>query len=98
MSLPDDDPADVTINPTTLRVAEGGSAVYTVVLETRPSANVVLTVEPAGDPDLQGVPGTLTFTPDNWDVPQTVTVSAVADDDTAEGQTVFSRLAFSDDP
>ena len=98
VSLPDDDPADVTINPTTLRVAEGGSEDYTVVLDTRPSANVVLTVEPAGDPDLQGVPGTLTFTPDNWNVPQTVTVSAVADDDTVEGQTVFTRLAFSDDP
>ena len=98
VSITDDDPAGVTIDPTTLRVAEGASAVYTVVLDAPPSADVVLTVEPTGDEDLRGVPGTLTFTPANWNAVQRVTVSAVPDEDAVEGRTVFTRLAFSDDP
>ena len=62
---------------------EGGvTDTYLVLLTARPRYNVVVTLEP--DEQLGAVPTQLTFTPDTWDVPQTVTVSA-EDDDLVEG-------------
>jgi murein DD-endopeptidase MepM/ murein hydrolase activator NlpD len=56
-------------------VTEGGAAdSYTVSLTNQPSANVTVTFAP--DPQLAVSPATLTFTPINWNRPQTVTVSA----------------------
>jgi uncharacterized protein len=64
-------------------VVEGGETdSYTLVLTTQPTADVTITV--GGDAQVSVSPMALTFTPANWDVPQTVTVTAV-DDDEAEG-------------
>jgi hypothetical protein len=63
---------------------EGGvtTDTYSVVLNRRPSANV--TIDFSTDADkLELSPNSLTFTADNWDVAQTVTVTAT--DDTIEG-------------
>jgi CSLREA domain-containing protein len=64
-------------------VAEGGATdSFEVVLDTQPSAAVTITISP----DAQAVvtPITLVFTPDDWDMAQTVTVAAV-DDEVVEG-------------
>ncbi len=56
---------------------------YTLVLDTRPTgctAGVGVTVA-SGNPDVTPEPTTLTFTPDDWNAPQTVTVTAEQDDD-----------------
>jgi hypothetical protein len=59
-------------------VAEGGPAdTYTVALTSAPTADVTVTLTHGGR--LQAEPVMLTFTPSNWDVPQTVTVRAVDD-------------------
>jgi len=64
-------------------VAEGGSGdSFTVSLNSAPTANVTVTLAP--DAQLTVSPLTLTFTPGNWNVPQTVTVNAV-DDTVVEG-------------
>jgi hypothetical protein len=64
-------------------VAEGGATdTYTVVLNSAPTANVTVTIN-AGT-QLTAAPATLTFTPANWNVAQTVTVTAV-DDALVEG-------------
>ncbi len=81
----DDDTASVTIvfpdRPPV--VAEGGtSGTYGVVLQSQPLAEVVISLAP--DNQLTLSPGTLTFTPADWDTPQPVTVTAV-DDELAEG-------------
>jgi hypothetical protein len=63
------------------------SDTYTVSLESPPTADVVVTVTPDGQTDVGGAPATpitVTFTPADWNVPQTVTVTAV-DDFVAEG-------------
>ncbi len=70
----------VTVSRATLRVSEGGGAVYTVVLDRRPSGNVTITVSGASG-DVTVSPSSLTFTPANWDTPQTVTVRAAEDAD-----------------
>ncbi len=59
----------LTFSDDTLTVTEGGDGTYTVVLNTKPTADVTID------------PPTLTFTPENWNVPQTVTVTAAEDDD-----------------
>ena len=56
---------------------------YTLVLDTRPTgctAGVGVSVT-SGNPDVTPEPTTLTFTPDDWNAPQTVTVTAQQDDD-----------------
>jgi hypothetical protein len=74
----DNDVAGVTIDPTSLALAEGGaSSTYSVVLQTEPTSTVqvVLTV-PA---DLTVSTTTFTFTSTTWDIPQLVTVNASQD-------------------
>ena len=52
---------------------------FTVVLDMKPTADVVVSVS-GGDPtELTLTPGTLTFTPANWAISQTVTVTGVDD-------------------
>ncbi len=64
-------------------VTEGGATdTYDVVLRTAPTANVTITINPSTQ--LGAAPATLTFTTVNWNVPQTVTVTAV-DDALVEG-------------
>ena len=53
-----------------------------MVLDTRPTGTVTVTVnDPAGNTDVTAEPTRLTFTPDDWDSAQTVTVTAVQDSD-----------------
>ncbi len=76
-----DDDAGVTVSETTLTVAEGGNATYTVVLDAQPAADVVISVSRSGSADVTASPATLTFTPSNWSTAQTVTVRAAQDAD-----------------
>ena len=57
------------------------SASYSLRLSTRPSANVVIGLS-VGDSTVAGITSatTITFTPDNWARPQSVTVVTVNDD------------------
>jgi Ca2+-binding RTX toxin-like protein len=60
-------------------VTEGGANdTYTVVLDTAPTADVTITLNPANGQASTNVTS-LTFTSANWNVAQTVTVSAVND-------------------
>ena len=87
VTVQDDDSVGVVIDPTELTVAEGGSGSYSVVLSTLPAGDVTVTISgAAGDVSVSGTTltnGVLTFTTGNWSVPQTITVSAAEDPDTA---------------
>ncbi|WP_146848218.1 DUF1800 family protein [Brevifollis gellanilyticus] len=66
------------------RVVEGGTTdTYDVVLRRAPTANVTLTPTQVTNGHLNLSPATLTYTPSNWNIPQTVSVSAI-DDTTLE--------------
>ena len=71
------------------------------VLATAPAATVTVTVTvtpaPGADPDLTALPARITFSTTTWNIPQTVTVSAAEDDDTANGQAVFTHDASGGD-
>ena len=81
VTVTDDDDAGATVSETTLTVAEGGSATYTVVLDVQPTSDVVIGVTASGNTDVTVSPATLTFTTANWDTAQTVTVAAAEDAD-----------------
>ncbi len=64
-------------------VTEGGATdTYTAVLNVAPTADVTITITPGTQ--VTAIPATLTFTTVNWNVAQTVTVTAV-DDALVEG-------------
>ena len=100
VTLADNDVAGVHISQTRLNLNEGGAArQYTVALGTTPGAGEVVTVTPALEPASgHGVSltpgGALTFTADDWNAAQTVTVSA-ADDSDALSSTVTITHAVS---
>ena len=64
-------------------VTEGGAtSTYSVVLDSAPSGSVTIFVN--ADEQLDASPNTLTFTPSDWNLAQTVTITAV-DDTAVEG-------------
>jgi len=90
-------------SPESTDVRENGTSsdTYTLVLDTKPTADVTITVVADPQTDLGEGPGKaveLTFTEGDWDEPQTVTVTAI-DDDASEGPHVstIAHTAASDD-
>ncbi len=77
----DDDVAGVTVNPTSgLTTTEaGGTATFTVVLNTQPTANVTVGLSSSDLTEGTVAPASVTFTTVNWNVAQTVTVTGVND-------------------
>ncbi|MDE0129318.1 MAG: hypothetical protein OXQ86_07120 [Gammaproteobacteria bacterium] len=64
-----------------LTFAEGASSSYRVALASRPAGEALVRLELAGDKDVTTADTELRFTPENWDSPQSVTVSGVEDAD-----------------
>ena len=99
VTITDNDGQGVTVHETgTLSVDEGTTAAYTVVLDTKPTDNVTVTpqVQDASDAEIS-VSQALTFTMDDWHIPQTVVVAAAADDNRAHGSaTISHRVAGGD--
>ena len=100
----DDDSAGITITQTgstdgsgnLLTAEDGDSSTFTVVLDAKPTANV--TVSLSGDDDSEHTlsHSSLTFTADNWDTPQTITVTGV-DDDVVDGDSITTLTATASD-
>jgi glucose/arabinose dehydrogenase len=87
-------PQGLILSRTSATADEGGSAAFTVRLAAQPAADVVVSIaRQSGDADLTAEPATVTFTPANWDTPQTVTVSAAEDADALNGSAVFAVSA-----
>ena len=95
IAVTDDETAGVSITPTELTIAEGGSDSYQVVLTSQPAHDVTITIAHSGDGDIGIDDQELTFTDSDWQTAQTVTVTAAHDDD-AMGTTRphFSHTGF----
>ncbi len=97
-----DDDAGITVTPTSgLSTTEaGGTATFTVVLDSTPGANVTIGISSSDTTEGTAAPATLTFTSANWSAPQTVTVTGV-DDAIGDGDVAYSIVtaaASSGDP
>ena len=90
----------VTISESALTVTEEDTTgdSYTVVLNTRPTANVTVTVAGHSGTDVTPTPASLTFTMANWNTAQTVTVKAGNDTDTTNYTVTLTHSAASTDP
>ncbi|MDJ0954466.1 MAG: Calx-beta domain-containing protein, partial [Acidimicrobiia bacterium] len=81
ITITDNDTAGVTVTESggSTDVTEGtGNDTYDVVLDTEPTASVTVNVTPDGE-ITTNAGGSLTFTTGDWDMAQTVTVTAVDD-------------------
>ena len=94
VTVTDDDTAAVTVSETTLTVDEGETAVYTVKLNAPPTSDVVLSLTVSGSSDVSVSAGELTFTTDNWDTAQTVTVAAAQDTDAANDAASIAHMVL----
>src|SRR5438094_649964 len=81
VSNTDDDTAGITVSPTSgLTTTEAGSDVtFDVVLTSQPLMNVTIGLSSNDLTEGTVSPSSLTFTPANWNVSQTVTVTSVDD-------------------
>lgn len=82
VTIADDDTAGATVTESggSTEVSEDGATdTYTIVLDSKPTADVVVTI--GTDTQVTTDVSAVTFTFENWNVAQTVTVSAVDDDD-----------------
>jgi hypothetical protein len=90
-TITDNDVAGVTVTPTTgLTTTEaGGTATFTVVLNTQPTADVTIGLSSSDTSEGTVSPTSLTFTSANWNTARTVTVTGV-DDLVVDGNVAYS--------
>ena len=96
-----DDDQGLVLSADTVEVPEGASASYTVRLSARPAAAVTVALTGSGDADLTFETETraaesgsaLSFTPDDWSRPRTVTLTAAQDHDGVDGEYVVRHTA-----
>ena len=95
----------VAVSDARVTVKASATATYTVRLATKPSAQVTVTLSLQGDRDITADTDTstagnqagLTFGVSNWATPQTVTLSAVQDNDDVSGTTKITHTTASSD-
>ena len=97
VTVTDDEMAGVSIAPAELTIAEGGSDSYEVVLTSKPSHEVTVTITHSGDGDIGMDHQELTFTGSDWETAQTVTVSAAQDEDARDDVATLSHSVASTD-
>ncbi len=89
----DNDTKGITVNPTSgLTTTEaGGSATFTVVLNSQPTADVSIGMTSDNTAEGNVDKPSLTFTSANWNTPQTVTVTGV-DDSVVDGNVAYNII------
>ena len=100
VTVDDNDKAGILLSTSSLTIDEEGEGTFTARLQTEPTGNVTLALTQPTDAnaDVTTDPEMLTFTADNWDDTQTVTVKAADDDDVAnDTATIDVRVTASDD-
>jgi hypothetical protein len=98
----DDDTAGFTVTPTSglVTTEAGGTGTFTIQLATPPTANVTIALASSDPGEGTVSPASVSFTPANWNVAQTVTVTGVPDaiPDGAQPYTIVLSPAVSADP
>jgi VCBS repeat-containing protein len=98
----DNDTASITVSPTSglITSEQGGTATFSLVLTSQPSANVTIGLSSNDLTEGTVNPASVVFTSTNWNIPQVVTVTGV-DDPTIDGDISYSIItdpATSSDP
>ena len=101
VAITDNDTPNLTINPDTLNITEGGNNSFSVSLTTQPSENVTVTIAQPSNTDItvdtdsgtSGNQNTLTFTTGNYNTAQSVTVNVAEDADTTNDNATLNITA-----
>ena len=96
VSVIDDDSTGVSVIPKELAIQEGDSDTFTVVLDSRPSAEVHLSLR-SNNNDIATSPVSLTFSPATWSTAQEVSVPVAQDDDATDEVGTLTLSATSSD-
>ena len=99
VTIVDDDTAGVSVSKSAITVTEEDTTgdTYTVVLDSKPTADVRIEIGWHVNSDVSVVPHIMTFTPTNWATAQTATVTAGDDADTTNDTDSLIHLAVSTD-
>ena len=87
---------DTTVRERAVFQGEVATDSFTVQLSDKPIANVVIDVSTLANGELKLDKTRLTFTPANWNTPQSITVTGVPDGVVSESPTVGVRLTVVD--
>ena len=87
----------VRVHPQALTVREGGSNGYTVVLNSRPTETVTVTVIVLPASAATASPARLMFTAADWHTPRSVTLTTTADADTEDGSATVHHVVAGGD-
>ena len=87
----DNDTAGIQVTPTSgLETTEaGGTATFQIVLNSQPTANVIVELSSSDTSEGTISQNSVNFTPTNWDVPRTITITG-RDDDLDDGDISYS--------
>lgn len=77
----------IVVSMEELSIREGGSTTFNVTLSKAPSEPQTVYLAVADNALLSVEPSTLTFTSDNWGTPQTITVTALQDENMVDEET-----------
>ena len=88
VTVTDDDTPRLVLDKTELTVNEGGTGTYTVRLNTQPTGTVQVAVTSAEVTHATVDKSSLTFTTENWNSAQTVTVTGTQDDADLDDESV----------
>ena len=94
VAVDDDETPVLVLDKPSLDVTEGGSAEYTVRLSHVPTEDVTVGISGQASTDLTLSTTTLSFNSTDWNVPQTVTVSAGQDEDAANDMARLVNIAL----
>ena len=90
LNVTDNDVAGIVVTPTSglVTTEAGGTANFTVVLTSEPTANVSITLSSNDTGEGTVSPAYLTFTPSNWNTARTVTITGL-DDGIVDGDVLY---------
>lgn len=80
-----------------LTITEGQNGTFTVALDKAPTANQPVYLAVSDGSRLSVEPAVLTFTPENWETPQTITVTSLEDDDEEDNAIIVTLTSTSVD-
>ena len=86
----------LALSRTDLIINEGSTGTYTVVLTSQPTADVAVTIADHSLGRATVSPTSLTFTADNWNTPQTVTISSTEDSNYLDRWVILRHTATGD--
>jgi ELWxxDGT repeat protein len=88
---PNPTPAEIIVSPTSglVTTEAGGTATFTVMLASRPTADVTIAFSSSDTTEGTVAPSSLTFNPASWNTPQTVRVTGVEDSE-VDGDVLYA--------